>query len=88
MKQAPIPASKYNVALSGLIRPYSTRYPYIASPAAFLKIIKIYRFSYFSLPFLFLFYIINYPFRFSCAGLRPLFLASTAYRRSLYFTFI
>jgi len=88
MKRAPLPVSRYNVALLGLIRPYLARYIYITSPAAFFKIIKIYYFSYFSFFPLFLFYITGYFFRFLYADLRFFLLVSTAYRRSLYFALI
>ena len=88
VKRAPFPASRYSVALLGLVRPYPVKYSYIALYTAFLKIIKIYCLSYFSLLPLFLFYITGCPLRFSCAGLRPFLLAFTAYRRSLYPAFI
>jgi len=84
VKRAPFPTSRYNIAPLDLVRPYPVRCPYITSPAAFLKAIKIYRPSHFSYYPLSLFYITGYPFRFSYAGLRPLLLASTAYHRSLY----
>ncbi len=84
VKRAPLPASRHGVAPLGLVRPDPARYPCIASPAAFLKVIKIYRPSYFSLPPSSLFHIAGCPLRFSCAGLRPLLLASAAYCRSVY----